>query len=55
MIILQLENDKIMRKLTKKYLDQLTFDIIGAAIEVHKILGPGLMEGLTNQTLRTMC
>ncbi len=33
-----------MRKLTKKYLDQLTFDIIGAAIEVHKILGPGLME-----------
>ncbi|MFK7982559.1 MAG: GxxExxY protein [Saprospiraceae bacterium] len=33
-----------MRKLTKKYLDELTFKIIGVAIEVHKILGPGLME-----------
>ena len=33
-----------MRKLTKKYLDNLTFEILGAAIEVHKILGPGLIE-----------
>jgi len=33
-----------MRKLTKKYLNDLTFEIIGAAIEVHKILGPGLVE-----------
>lgn len=33
-----------MRKLTKKDLDDLTFEILGAAIEVHKILGPGLLE-----------
>ena len=28
----------------KDQLDQLTRRIIGAAIEVHKILGPGLLE-----------
>lgn len=33
-----------MSILTKKYLDDLTFEILGAAIEVHKILGPGLIE-----------
>lgn len=33
-----------MSRLTKKYLDDLTFEIIGAAIEVHKILGPGLLK-----------
>ena len=32
--------------ITKKYLDQLTYDIIGAAIEVHKALGPGLLESI---------
>ena len=33
-----------MKKLTKKYLKELTFEIIGAAIEVHKEMGPGLLE-----------
>ncbi len=33
-----------MRRLTKKYIDDLTFKIIGAAIEVHKELGPALRE-----------
>ena len=33
-----------MKKLTKKYLKDLTFEIIGAAIEVHKEMGPGLLE-----------
>ena len=32
------------RKLSKKLIDDLTYKIIGAAIEVHKALGPGLLE-----------
>ena len=31
--------------------DPLTYEIIGAAIEVHRILGPGLMEGLYEEAL----
>jgi GxxExxY protein len=30
--------------MTKKYLDNLTRSIIGAAIEVHKAIGPGQLE-----------
>jgi len=31
--------------------DPLTFKIIGAAIEVHRILGPGLLEGVYEDAL----
>ena len=31
---------------TKKYLDELTYEIIGCAIEIHRILGPGLLESI---------
>lgn len=38
--------------LTKKYLDDLTYEIIGSAIEVHKIMGRGLLESVYHQCLK---
>src|SRR6478736_6615581 len=38
--------------LTKKYLDGLTYEIIGAAIEVHKIMGRGLLENVYHECLK---
>ena len=32
--------------MTKKHIDDLTYSIIGCAIEVHKELGPGLLESI---------
>lgn len=32
--------------ITQKYLDSLTYTLIGSAIEVHKELGPGLLESI---------
>jgi GxxExxY protein len=32
--------------ITKKYLNELTYSILGCAIEVHKFLGPGLLESV---------
>jgi GxxExxY protein len=32
--------------ITQKYLDQLTYDVLGAAITVHKELGSGLLESI---------
>lgn len=37
--------------LTKKYLDELTYQVLGAAIEVHKIMGRGLLESVYWQCL----
>lgn len=31
---------------TQKHLDNLTYTLIGCAIEVHKELGPGLLESI---------
>lgn len=33
-------------EITQKYLNELTYKIIGCAIEVHKYLGPGLLESV---------
>ena len=38
--------------LTKKYLDSLTYEIIGCAIEVHKTIGRGLLESVYHQCLQ---
>ncbi len=37
--------------LTKKYLTDLTYKINGAAIEIHKILGPGLLESVYHKCM----
>ncbi len=37
--------------LTRKQLDELTYDVIGAAIEVHKIMGRGLLERVYHECM----
>lgn len=39
-------------RITQKYLDQLTYEIVGSAIEVHKIMGRGLLESAYHQCLK---
>ncbi len=38
--------------MTKEYLDKLTYDVIGAAIEVHKALGAGLLESVYHECMK---
>jgi GxxExxY protein len=37
---------------TKSDLNDLTYEIIGAAIEVHRHLGPGLLESVYHSCLK---
>jgi GxxExxY protein len=37
--------------MTQKYLNELTYNIIGEAIRVHKELGPGLLESVYEKCL----
>ena len=37
--------------LSKKYLEELTYKVIGCAIEVHKKVGPGLIESVYEKCL----
>lgn len=41
-----------MKILTQKYLDELTYEVIGAAIEVHKTMGRGLLENVYHQCMK---
>lgn len=38
--------------MTKKEVTQLSYDIVGCAIEVHKELGPGLLESVYEKCLK---
>ena len=38
-------------EISKKYINELTYKIIGACIEVHKIVGPGLYEDVYHKCL----
>lgn len=37
--------------MTKRLLDELTYEINSAAIEVHKAVGPGLLESIYQKCL----
>lgn len=37
--------------MTKKYLNEVTYRILRCAIEVHKMLGPGLLESVYHKCL----
>ncbi|WP_262148818.1 GxxExxY protein [Chryseobacterium foetidum] len=41
----------IIMEVTKKYINELTYKIVGACIEVHKIVGPGLYEDVYHKCL----
>ena len=39
-------------EITRQYIDQLTYKIIGCAIEIHRKLGPGLLESVYHQCFK---
>src|SRR5688500_17591464 len=39
------------RVLTQKYVNEISYQVIGSAIEVHKHLGPGLLESVYEMCL----
>lgn len=38
--------------ITQKYLDELSYELIGACIMVHKAIGKGLLENIYHQCLK---
>ena len=38
--------------ITQKHLDDLTYEVIGSAIEVHKALGRGLLESVYHECMK---
>ena len=48
--MVQKKEDKM--EITKTYLKDLIYKVNGAAIEVHKVLGPGLLESVYHKCLK---
>jgi GxxExxY protein len=44
--------NKLIHAMTKKEITQLSYEITGLAIKVHKELGPGLLESIYEQCLK---
>ena len=42
----------VMQTCSKSYLKDLTYQITGACIEVHKLIGPGLFESVYHKCLK---
>ncbi len=40
-----------MKKISKSFIKNLNYEIVSAAIEVHSILGPGLLESIYEECL----
>lgn len=38
--------------MNKSIVDKLSYEVLGAAIEVHKVIGPGLIESLYHDCLK---
>jgi GxxExxY protein len=38
--------------MNKKIIDKLSYEVVGAAIEVHKAIGPGLIESVYHDCLK---
>lgn len=38
--------------LTQKYLDEITYEVLGASIEVHKTIGRGLLESVCHYCMK---
>lgn len=41
-----------MNEITKSKIDEITYEIVGAAIEVHRQLGPGLLESVYHECMK---
>jgi GxxExxY protein len=39
------------QKISKAYVNQIAFDVVGCAIEVHRQMGPGLLEDIYEKCL----
>lgn len=39
-------NTPVKQVITQKYINDISYEVVGCAIEVHKHLGPGLMESV---------